>query len=91
MDGISAMLSTFSLTKNSAQFKFGGQGSDGSPHDQTSRVEVLKYAYYLRFLHSHKVINLLANPMESLPKGTMKVSRNTVAIFHGNGVPISML
>ena len=67
--GSSITQGPFSSTRNSAHTDSGEQSSDSSPTYQTSRVEVLKYAYYTRFPHSHKVVNLLANPIRKSSQG----------------------
>ena len=67
--GTSVAQSSIGTARNSTHTSCGGQSSDSPPLDQTSRVEVLKYAYYAKFPHSHRVVSLLTNPIRKSSQG----------------------
>ena len=67
--GTSIAQSSFDSPGNSTDSGSGGQNGDRPPTNQTSRVEVIKYAYYSRFPRSNRVVDLLANPIRKSSQG----------------------
>ena len=67
--GTSIAQSSFSPIRRTTHTDCGEQDRNSSPTYQTSRVEVIKCAYSARFPHSHRVVDLLANPIRKSSQG----------------------
>ena len=60
---------SFHPTRDTTDSGCSGQDSDSPPTYETSRVDVIRGAYYSRFPHSDRVVDLLANPIRKSSQG----------------------